>query len=191
MGLRLERRPYRGVHYWGSLVSSKSRRFRTGVVYEAGTGRAENLSDAAAGWVYCRILSHRRRHRTIGSIYETVFGGSILSRGPPAYIQFANTWLILNVGGGPTPYKPSVTLSVPADPDSVSSFMNIRVSSCIGAARDPVSLGVPKQTASPSSLRRAGAAFLGSLLARETSLQYRQNIPVRLTREFSAFIYLT
>jgi predicted enzyme related to lactoylglutathione lyase len=63
--------------------------------------------------------------------YETVFGGRILSRGDskgaPGYIQIANMWLIVNVGGGPTPDKPSVTLSVPADPDSVNSFMNIRV----------------------------------------------------------------
>jgi predicted enzyme related to lactoylglutathione lyase len=63
--------------------------------------------------------------------YETVFGSSILSRGDskgaPGYIQIANTWLIVNVGGGPTPDKPSVTLSVPANPDSVNSFMNIRV----------------------------------------------------------------
>jgi predicted enzyme related to lactoylglutathione lyase len=63
--------------------------------------------------------------------YETVFGGCVLSRGDssgaPGYIQMANTWLIVNVGGGPTPDKPSVTLSVPPDPDSVSSFMNIRV----------------------------------------------------------------
>ena len=63
--------------------------------------------------------------------YEAVFGGRILSRGDasgvPAYIRIANTWLIVNVGGGPTPDKPSVTLSVPADPDRVSSFMNIRV----------------------------------------------------------------
>ena len=59
--------------------------------------------------------------------YETVFGGRILSTGAPGYIQIANTWLIINVGGGPTPDKPSVTLSVPADPDSVNSFMNIRV----------------------------------------------------------------
>lgn len=58
--------------------------------------------------------------------YEKVFGGRILSRGPPGYIQIANTWLIVNVGGGPTPAKPSVTLRVP-DLDSVSSFMNIRV----------------------------------------------------------------
>ena len=63
--------------------------------------------------------------------YETVFGSPIPSRGDskgaPGYIQIANTWLIVNVGGGPTPDKPTVTLSVPPDPDSVSSFMNIRV----------------------------------------------------------------
>jgi catechol 2,3-dioxygenase-like lactoylglutathione lyase family enzyme len=63
--------------------------------------------------------------------YETVFGSRILSRGDskgaPGYLQLANMWLIVNVGGGPTPDKPSTTLSVPANPDSVSSFMNIRV----------------------------------------------------------------
>ena len=63
--------------------------------------------------------------------YETAFGGRVLNKGDssgaPGYIQIANTWLIVNVGGGPTPDKPSVTLSVPGDPDSVSSFMNIRV----------------------------------------------------------------
>jgi putative intracellular protease/amidase/predicted enzyme related to lactoylglutathione lyase len=62
--------------------------------------------------------------------YETVFGGRVLSRGDskgaPGYIQIANTWLLVNVGGGPTPDKPSVTLSVP-NQDKISSFMNIRV----------------------------------------------------------------
>ena len=63
--------------------------------------------------------------------YETVFGGRIDSKGDnsgaPGYIQIANTWLIVNPGGSPTPDKPTVILSVPADPDKVSSFMNIRV----------------------------------------------------------------
>src|SRR4051812_5752846 len=63
--------------------------------------------------------------------YAEVFGGQILSRGDssgaPGYIRIANTWLIVNVGGGPTPDKPTVSLSVPSDPDTVSSFMNIRV----------------------------------------------------------------
>jgi len=63
--------------------------------------------------------------------YEKVFGSRILSRGDskgaPGYLQLANMWLIVNVGGGPTPDKPTVTLSVPPDPDKVNSFMNIRV----------------------------------------------------------------
>src|SRR3974390_2144058 len=57
--------------------------------------------------------------------YETVFGGRVVSRGDskgaPGYIQIANTWLIVNPGGGQPPDKPSVTLSVPADPDFVKN----------------------------------------------------------------------
>jgi putative intracellular protease/amidase/catechol 2,3-dioxygenase-like lactoylglutathione lyase family enzyme len=61
--------------------------------------------------------------------YEKTFGARILTMGDgnaPPYLQLANTWMILNVGGGPTPDKPTVTLSVP-DPDHLNSFMNIRV----------------------------------------------------------------
>ncbi len=61
--------------------------------------------------------------------YEKVFGARILSLGDgnaPAYLQLANIWMILNVGGGPTPDKPKVTLSVP-DPGHISSFLNLRV----------------------------------------------------------------
>ena len=61
--------------------------------------------------------------------YERVFGARILSRGDgnaPGYLQLANTWMIINVGGGPTPDKPTVTLRVP-DPNLLNSFMNIRV----------------------------------------------------------------
>jgi catechol 2,3-dioxygenase-like lactoylglutathione lyase family enzyme len=63
--------------------------------------------------------------------YASVFGGRILSKGDsdgaPGCIQIANTWVIVNVAGGPTPDKPSVALCVLADPDKISSFMNIRV----------------------------------------------------------------
>ena len=61
--------------------------------------------------------------------YEKVFGASILSLGDgdaPGYLQFANIWMILNVGGGPTTDKPTVTLSVP-NPDHINSFLNLRV----------------------------------------------------------------
>ena len=63
--------------------------------------------------------------------YEKVFDGRVLSlgdaKGAPGYLQIANTWLLVNVGGGPTPDKPTVTLRTPPDPDLFSSFMNIRV----------------------------------------------------------------
>jgi predicted enzyme related to lactoylglutathione lyase len=82
------------------------------------------------GFTVAHFLTVADIERSAG-FYEAVFGGRILSRGDasgaPGYIQIANTWLIVNVGGGPTPDKPSVTLGVPTDPDVVSSFMNIRV----------------------------------------------------------------
>ena len=63
--------------------------------------------------------------------YERVFGGRVLSRGDSkgasGHIQLENTWLIVNVGGGPTPDKPGVTLSVLDNPNKINSFMNIRV----------------------------------------------------------------
>jgi hypothetical protein len=47
--------------------------------------------------------------------------------GGPAIVQLANTWVIINVGGGPTDDKPTVTLASPRDPDLVDSFLNLRV----------------------------------------------------------------
>jgi len=61
--------------------------------------------------------------------YQNVFGGLILSRGDgkaPGYVQLENLWLILSVGGGPTPDKPTVILALP-DPDRINSFLNFRV----------------------------------------------------------------
>jgi catechol 2,3-dioxygenase-like lactoylglutathione lyase family enzyme len=43
------------------------------------------------------------------------------------YVALANSWIIINVGGGPTDDKPTVTLETPPDPDRVNSFLNIRV----------------------------------------------------------------
>ena len=66
--------------------------------------------------------------------YERVFGARILSLGDgnaPGYLQLANIWMILNVGGGPTQDKPTVTLSVP-DPNHINSFMNFRVADIQG-----------------------------------------------------------
>ena len=59
--------------------------------------------------------------------YADVLGGEVVMDGEPSIVALANSWVIINVGGGPTDDKPTVTLETPPDPDRVSSFMNIRV----------------------------------------------------------------
>ena len=61
--------------------------------------------------------------------YTEVLGGRLAFSGPGGltYVSLANSWIIINVGGGPTDDKPTVTLETPRDPDRVSSFINLRV----------------------------------------------------------------
>lgn len=59
--------------------------------------------------------------------YTDVLGGETVREGEPTIVQLANSWIIVNVGGGPTEDKPNVTLEVPPDPNRTSSFLNIRV----------------------------------------------------------------
>ena len=59
--------------------------------------------------------------------YTEVLGGTVAFDGEPTYVALANTFIIINVGGGPTDDKPEVTLEAPRDLNRVSSFLNIRV----------------------------------------------------------------
>jgi catechol 2,3-dioxygenase-like lactoylglutathione lyase family enzyme len=62
-----------------------------------------------------------------GRFYTDVLGGEVVMEGEPTIVALANAWVIINVGGGPTEDKPTVTLETPPDPNRVSSFLNIRV----------------------------------------------------------------
>src|SRR5215213_5156665 len=53
--------------------------------------------------------------------YTGVLGGE------PTIVKLANSWVIINVGGGPTDDKPEVVLEPPADPTRASAFLNLRV----------------------------------------------------------------
>jgi catechol 2,3-dioxygenase-like lactoylglutathione lyase family enzyme len=59
--------------------------------------------------------------------YTEVLGGRVAFPGDPVNVALANSWIVINGGGGPTDDKPAVTLETPRDPDRVSSFLNIRV----------------------------------------------------------------
>ena len=59
--------------------------------------------------------------------YLRVFRGKVIRNGEPTIIQIANSWVVLNKGGGPTDDKPTVTLRAPLNSDEASNFMIIRV----------------------------------------------------------------
>jgi catechol 2,3-dioxygenase-like lactoylglutathione lyase family enzyme len=59
--------------------------------------------------------------------YAGVLGGTVVLDGEPTIVKLANSWVIINVGGGPTDDKPEVILEAPTDPTRTSAFLNIRV----------------------------------------------------------------
>jgi predicted enzyme related to lactoylglutathione lyase len=65
--------------------------------------------------------------KTSAEFYLRVFGGNLVREGEPTIIEIANSWLILNIGGGPTDDKPNVTLRPPSNLNEASNFINIRV----------------------------------------------------------------
>jgi catechol 2,3-dioxygenase-like lactoylglutathione lyase family enzyme len=84
--------------------------------------------------------------------YTEVLGGETVRAGEPSFVALANSWIIINAGGGPTDDKPTVTLETPTDPDRVSSFLNIRVADIEAVYSDWSSRGAefltpPKQRA--------------------------------------------
>jgi catechol 2,3-dioxygenase-like lactoylglutathione lyase family enzyme len=83
-------------------------------------------SKAPDGIVLAHFIVSADVERSV-RFYTEVLGGTIAFAGGPTYVALANTWIIINIGGGPTDDKPAVTLETPPDPDRVSSFLNIRV----------------------------------------------------------------
>jgi lactoylglutathione lyase len=79
-----------------------------------------------AGFVVTHFLVVADQDRS-REFYQSVFGAAVVLERDPVILKLANSWLILNVGGGPTDDKPSVTLTTPRDPDETSAFLNLRV----------------------------------------------------------------
>jgi len=70
------------------------------------------------------VVSDQDRSR---EFYTSLFDAQVVMERDPVIMKVANSWLILNVGGGPTDDKPMVTLTTPPDPNRTSAFLNIRV----------------------------------------------------------------
>ena len=76
--------------------------------------------------VVCYFIVSDDIERSRG-FYTDVLGGTVVFGPEPTNIALANSFIVINAGGGPTDDKPTVTLETPSDPDRVSSFLNIRV----------------------------------------------------------------
>jgi catechol 2,3-dioxygenase-like lactoylglutathione lyase family enzyme len=59
--------------------------------------------------------------------YTEVLGGTVVFGPEPTNVALANSFIVINAGGGPTDDKPDVTLETPRNSDRVNSFLNIRV----------------------------------------------------------------
>jgi catechol 2,3-dioxygenase-like lactoylglutathione lyase family enzyme len=94
----------------------------------------DNLPAPAEGFLVTLFITVRDVARS-RDFYSRVLGGAVALAENPCIIRLANSWLIMNPGGGPTPDKPGIDVVPYEHTDTVSSFMNLRVAD-IGACYD-------------------------------------------------------
>ena len=94
----------------------------------------ENMPAPAEGILVTHFLIVRSVARS-RAFYSDVLGGQVVLEENPCIVKLANSWIIMNPGGGPTPDKPDISV-VPYEPSNeVSSLLNLRVAE-IGVLRD-------------------------------------------------------
>jgi catechol 2,3-dioxygenase-like lactoylglutathione lyase family enzyme len=59
--------------------------------------------------------------------YSRVLGGTVILDENPCTVRLANTWILMNPGGPPTPDKPGITVVDYQPGDTTSIFLNLRV----------------------------------------------------------------
>jgi catechol 2,3-dioxygenase-like lactoylglutathione lyase family enzyme len=86
----------------------------------------DNLPAPDEGFVVTLFLTVRSVSRS-RDFYSRVLGGRVVLEENPCMVRLANSWLIMNPGGGPTPDKPGIDVVPYPNTDTVSIFMNLRV----------------------------------------------------------------
>ena len=109
-----------------------------------------NLPDAPIareGFFVTHFLTVRDQEKS-KDFYVRILGGKVIKPENPCFIKLANTWIILNSGGGPTPDKPEVLLEAPSNLNRVNSFLNLRVAdirACYKQWRDKGASSLPSR----------------------------------------------
>lgn len=95
----------------------------------------QNLPVPDSGMLVTLFLTVRKIARS-RAFYCEVLGGQVVLEENPCIVKLANSWVIMNPGGGPTPDKPDISVVDYEPGDTVSSFMNLRVADIDAAYRE-------------------------------------------------------
>ena len=95
----------------------------------------ENLPAPTEGILVTQFLTVRNVARA-RAFYSDVLGGQVVLEENPCIVRLANSWVIMNPGGPPTPDKPEVSLLPNERSNQVSSFLNLRVADIQACYRD-------------------------------------------------------
>ena len=85
-----------------------------------------NLPAPTDGFLVTLFITVRKVARS-RDFYSRVLGGTVVLDENPCMVRLANSWVIMNPGGGPTPDKPDISVVDYEPGNRVSSFMNLRV----------------------------------------------------------------
>jgi catechol 2,3-dioxygenase-like lactoylglutathione lyase family enzyme len=87
---------------------------------------ADDLPAPTSGFVLTHFIVAADVARS-RDFYASVLGGEVVVDGEPTIVKVANSWVIINIGGGPTDDKPTVVLEPPRDLNVANAFLNVRV----------------------------------------------------------------
>ena len=86
-----------------------------------------------------------------------MLGGEVVLEENPCTVKLANSWIIMNPGGGPTPDKPGISVVPYEASNKVSSFLNLRVADIDACYRDWKAKGADFVTGRSTVSRRCAA----------------------------------
>jgi catechol 2,3-dioxygenase-like lactoylglutathione lyase family enzyme len=85
-----------------------------------------NLAAPTEGFVVTMFITVRSVARS-RAFYSEVLDGTVVLAENPCIIRLANSWIIMNPGGPPTPDKPDISVVNYEPGDTTSMFLNLRV----------------------------------------------------------------
>jgi catechol 2,3-dioxygenase-like lactoylglutathione lyase family enzyme len=86
----------------------------------------DKLPNPTEGFLATLFITVRKVARS-RDFYSKVLGGEVVIEENPCMVKLANSWIIMNPGGPPTPDKPEITVVDYEPSNTTSIFLNLRV----------------------------------------------------------------